>query len=288
MVKRFYKPYEAEFFEQDLKNGIRVRVTGNLQYDTFAKEVVIMASEITKLGLDATHIRFDEAPERRVELHAHTKMSTLDSVLDVDKYVETAAKFQHRAVAVTDHANCHVLPAFFNACQKHKIKPIAGVEGNFIDDSRLNVTLTVEDRDLLDATFVVFDIETTGFSVNFNEIIEIGAVKIKNGIQLDTFSTFVRPSRKISRKISELTNISNEDVAKAPAIEEVLPKFVEFIGDSILVAHNATFDTGFIYYAMKQLGIYQKDFLASILCNWPGYCITNGLNVSISKPLPKN
>ncbi|HRU49750.1 MAG TPA: PolC-type DNA polymerase III [Bacilli bacterium] len=260
MVKRFYKPYEAEFFEQDLKNGIRVRVTGNLQYDTFAKEVVIMASEITKLGLDATHIRFDEAPERRVELHAHTKMSTLDSVLDVDKYVETAAKFQHRAVAVTDHANCHVLPAFFNACQKHKIKPIAGVEGNFIDDSRLNVTLTVEDRDLLDATFVVFDIETTGFSVNFNEIIEIGAVKIKNGIQLDTFSTFVRPSRKISRKISELTNISNEDVAKAPAIEEVLPKFVEFIGDSILVAHNATFDTGFIYYAMKQLGIYQKDF----------------------------
>ena len=260
LVKRFYKPYETEFFEQELKSGIRIRVQGNLQYDTFAKDVVIMASEITKLGLDATHIRFDEAPERRVELHAHTKMSTLDSVLDVEKYVETAAKFQHRAVAVTDHANCHVLPAFFNACKKHKVKPIAGVEGNFIDNSRLNVTLTEEDIDLLDATFVVFDIETTGFSVNFNEIIEIGAVKVKNGIQLDSFSTFVRPSRKISRKISELTTITNEDVAKAPLLEEVMPKFVEFIGDSILVAHNATFDTGFIYYALKKMGIYEKDF----------------------------
>ena len=120
------------------------------------------------------------------------------------------------------------------------------------------MSLTVEDRDLLDATFVVFDIETTGFSVNSMKSSK-SYVKIKNGIQLDNFSTSFARAGKSAEKF-ELTNISNEDVAKAQAIEEVLPKFVEFIGDSILVAHNATFDTGFIYYAMKQLGIYQKDF----------------------------
>ena len=117
----------------------------------------------------------DDEEIKRVELHAHTKMSALDSVMDIENYVQTAKAYGHKAVAVTDHANCHVLPDLFEECKKAGIKPIAGVEGYYVDDSLYQIALTDESIDLHNATYVVFDFETTGFSINFNEIIEIGA-----------------------------------------------------------------------------------------------------------------
>ena len=162
-------------------------------------------------------------------------------------YVALGKTFGHKALAVTDHANCHVLPEFFSLCKKNGIKPIAGIEGYLIDDYKYSIALTDEDIPLHDATFVVFDIETTGFSLNYNEIIEIGAVKIYKGMPVEEFSSFVKPKNMINKVITDLTGITNEDVVDADPIDVVLPKFVEFIKGSILVAHNATFDTEFIY-----------------------------------------
>ena len=259
-IKHFISDYDKKFYTQDLIEKMKISCKGSIQYDTYSNDVVVMCREIATLGMDDHEIRIDAAQVKRVELHAHTKMSTLDSVMDVDAYVNIAKSFGHKAIAVTDHANCHVLPDFFSACKKAGIKPIAGVEGNFVDDYHYAIALTDEDIDLHEATFVVFDIETTGFSINYNEIIEIGAVKIYKGMPVDEFSAFVKPKDIISKVITDLTGITNDDVVDAETIEEVLPKFVEFIKGSILVAHNATFDTEFIYHNMKKLGLFEKRY----------------------------
>ena len=267
MIKQFLNDKNVKFFKNELKKGLKLAVKGSVQYDNYARDVVIMCFEVKTLGTDDKKSRIDEAKVKRVELHAHTKMSVLDSVMDVDDYVKTAQKFGHKAIAVTDHANCHVLPEFFSACAKTKkadpenyVKPIAGVEGYFINDDAYLINLTNHDIPLEDATFVVFDFETSGFSVRFNEIIEIGAVKIKNGIKIDEFSTFVCPSRRISQVITNVTEITNDDLANAPTIEEVLPAFAEFIEGAILVAHNALFDMGHLYYQLKKHGLYKHDY----------------------------
>ncbi|MBQ8292836.1 MAG: PolC-type DNA polymerase III [Bacilli bacterium] len=267
MIKQFLNATNTKFFKTEMKVGTKLSIRGSIQYDNYARDVVLMCYEIKTLGVDNKKNRTDESPVKRVELHAHTKMSVLDSVMDVEKYVDTALKFGHRAVAVTDHANCHVLPELFSYCNKIKgknpdnyVKPIAGVEGYFINDDAYLINLTNDDILLEDATFVVFDFETSGFSVRFNEIIEIGAVKIKNGMKVDEFSTFVCPSRRISSVITNVTEITNDDLANAPTIEEVLPKFAEFIEGAILVAHNALFDMGHLYYQLKKLGLYKHDY----------------------------
>ncbi len=267
MIKQFLNDKNTKFFKNELKKGLKLSVKGSVQYDNYARDVVIMCFEIKTLGTDDKKSRIDEAKVKRVELHAHTKMSVLDSVMDVEDYVKTAQKFGHKAIAVTDHANCHILPEFFSCCAKTKkanpenyVKPIAGVEGYFINDDDYLINLTNHDIPLEDATFVVFDFETSGFSVRFNEIIEIGAVKIKNGIKVDEFSTFVCPSRRISQVITNVTEITNDDLANAPTIEEVLPAFAEFIEGSILVAHNALFDMGHLYYQLKKYGLYKHDY----------------------------
>lgn len=259
-IKRFYRQNERKFFEQDIKIGQRVTVKGTIQYDKFSRDIVIMANQLELTGEDATSFRFDEAPKKRVELHAHSKMSTLDSVLDIKAYVKQAKIWDHKSIAITDHANCHILPEFFSEAKKAGLKPIAGVEGYFIDENSYRIALTDESIPFENQTFVVFDIETTGFSANFHDIIEIGAVKIRNGFVLDNFLSFVQPTRLISSKITEITGITNDDVANAPTIEKVLPQFLEFIKDTILVAHNATFDTSHIYANMKKQGIFEKEY----------------------------
>ena len=222
-IKHFLNDHDKKFYRDDLIVSQKLSIKGSLQYDNFANDVVVMSREITTLGLDEREIRIDGATEKRIELHAHTKMSTLDSVMDVDKYVKVAKSFGHKAVAVTDHANCHVLPEFFEACKKNDIKAIAGVEGYFIDDYKYPIALTDHNINLHDATFVVFDVETTGFSTNYNEIIEIGAVKIYKGMPVDEFSTFIKPNEPITPVITALTGITNTDVLAAPKIDEVLP-----------------------------------------------------------------
>ena len=259
-IKRFYRDVDEKFFSQTLKLEYEIEVTGSVQKDDFAQDVIIMADKITMHGADTLQVRFDDAKEKRVELHAHTKMSVQDSALDVDKYCQTAKKFGHKALAVTDHNNCHVLPDFFKNCKKLGIKPIAGLEGCFIDEKRYKIALTDESIDLTDATFVVFDIETTGLRNNYDDIIEIGAVKIKNNITIDEFSSFVKPNKEINSVIENITNIHNSDVERAPAVKEVLEKFIKFVDGAILVAHNATFDRDFIIHKIKKLKMAVPSF----------------------------
>ncbi len=260
IIKRFYKEFEKDIFEKQLKVKINVEVTGTIQWDDFARAVVIMCDKITICGEDTYRARFDGQDEKRVELHAHTKMSVLDSILNVEEYVEQAKRYGHKALAVTDHENCHVMPEFFKLAKAAGIKPIAGLEANYIDVDDIKIALTNEDIPLQDATFVIFDIETTGLCINFNEIIEIGAVKVKNGLIIDSFSEFVKPEKRISDYIANLTDISNDMVFSSLSIKEVLPSFKEFIRDSILVAHNARFDTDFIYEKMRNLGIFEHPY----------------------------
>ena len=259
MIKRFIKETEIPEYKKKLKTNTRLEVKGKLQWDDFAKDVVIMCDEIIVLGDDVSRFRFDEAQEKRVELHAHSKMSVLDSILDVSEYVKQAKSYGHKAIAVTDHANCHVLPEFFKLCKNAGIKPIAGVEGYYINDESLNIAFTNEDINLKDATYVVFDIETSGLYIPFNEIIEIGAVKIKNGLIIDEFASLVKPKRKLFKEITDITHITNEMLDEQLPIEEVLPKFKEFIDGSILVAHNAHFDTDFIYAELDKLNLFEKE-----------------------------
>lgn len=261
IIKRFYRESDAKIFEEDIKPNKRVVIQGNIQWDDFAKDVVIMCDRVTVCGVDASRQRFDSSLEKRVELHAHTKMSVLDSILNVDEYVEQAKRFGHKALAVTDHANCHVLPEFFSLCKKNDIKPIAGVEAYFVDDTNLKIAHPFDDDiDLKKATFVVFDLETTGLSVNYNEIIEIGAVKVKDGMIIDSFSSFVKPRKQISDFITELTSITNEMVSKAPYLEEIFGDFLKFIDGTVLVAQNADFDTGFLYQTMRNQKIDVKRY----------------------------
>lgn len=261
IIKRFYRDSDAHIFEKELAIGKRVVITGSIQWDDFAKDVVIMCDKVTVCGIDASRQRFDSHLEKRVELHAHTKMSVLDSILDVKEYVEAAKRFGHSALAVTDHANCHVLPEFFSLCKKNGLKPIAGVEAYYVDDTNLKVIHQYDqDIDLRKTTYVIFDVETTGLSVDYNEIIEIGAVKVKDGLIIDTFSTFVKPDEEISEFITELTSITNDMVKNSPKIDEVFEDFVRFIDGSILVAQNADFDTGFLYSLMKKFNMPVKRF----------------------------
>lgn len=261
IIKRFYQEYDAKIFEKEITEGKRVVVQGSIQWDNFAKDVVIMCDKITVCGIDASRFRFDSSENKRVELHAHSKMSVLDSILNIDEYVAQAVRYGHKAIALTDHANTHALPDFFKQCKSANIKPIAGIESYFVNDLDLSITHPWRDSiDLRNATFVVFDLETTGLSVNYNEIIEIGAVKVKNGLIIDTFSTFVKPERPISSFITQLTNITNGMVESAPKINEVIDDFLHFIEGTILVAHNADFDTGFLYETMKKLNIESRRY----------------------------
>lgn len=259
LIKRFIKDNEVEKYKKTFVKNLSIFVKGNLQWDDFAKDVVVMCDEITVLGADVSRVRYDEALEKRVELHAHTKMSVLDSILSVEDYVWQAKNYGHKAIAVTDHANCHILPEFFNLCKKVGIKPIAGVEGYYINDDSLNIAFTDEDIDLKDATYVVFDIETTGLYIPFNEIIEIGAVKIKNSLVIDQFAKLVRPKHRLFKEITEITHITDEMLEDQLPIEEVLPEFKKFIEGCVLVAHNAHFDTDFIYAELEKLGMFEKE-----------------------------
>ena len=217
--------------------------------DPYAKEVVIMARDINKL----TKIeRMDTAEEKRVELHMHTTMSSMDAVTAASKIVERAAKFGHKAVAITDHGVVQAFPDAQIAAKKNNIKVIYGVEGYLADNGTPIVINGHEES--FDDEYVVFDIETTGFSSKNDKIIEIGAVKLKDGEIVDSFSTFVDPKVNIPYKITELTSITQNMVNGQPTIDEVLPKFMEFVGDSVLVAHNAAFDVGFIKKNLMDMG----------------------------------
>ncbi len=252
-------PQLVEFYEKKAVANKRVRAYGYAEYNKFQKDVVLKVIEMQIEG-DVEKIKhFDNADEKRVELHAHTKMSTQDGVLEVGDYVKVAKEFGFSALAITDHLNIHGWPDFEKACKSNDIKPIYGVEGALISEENYKIALTEEDINLSDATYCVYDIETTGLSSNYDEIIEIGACKIKNGVIIDEFSSFVKPSVPISAFTTSLTSITQDDVRNAETIDIVLPKFKEFFNGCIMVAHNATFDNSHIYANLKKLGLYEKD-----------------------------
>ena len=227
-----------------------VKVKGRFQYDTFDKENIIMVNDISK-GQKRKG-RMDNAKEKRVELHMHTKMSQMDAMTDAKVLVGNAISWGHKAVAITDHGNVQAFPEAYHAAGG-KIKILYGVECYLVDDSCEIVSGNANMP--LNGDFVVFDIETTGLSPNTESITEIGAVKIKNGAIVDTFNELVNPGKPIPPKISELTGITDSMVADCPYISEILPKFFEFAKGSVLVAHNASFDTSFIKKSAKDLGL---------------------------------
>lgn len=245
----------------ELKEGLHCKVYGEVEIDRFTRELVITARSIVKLKKIE---RMDTAEEKRVELHAHTVMSSMDGVVAPSKLIARAAKWGHSAIAITDHGVAQAFPEAMDAGKKHNIKIIYGIEGYLVDDG-VPIAWNCRGRNFED-DFVVFDIETTGFSSEDNRIIEIGAVKISNGEIIDSFNYFVNPKVSIPYKITELTGINNDMVKDAETIEEVLPKFLTFIGNSIVVAHNADFDTGFIKVNCRRMGL---EFNSGIIDTLP-------------------
>ncbi len=247
-VKFFVKKtiFDGEMAEK-LKKGAYLRVQGEVQFDKYSKEINLMAKNIM-LGQPPAP-RMDTAEEKRVELHLHTQMSSMDGVTPVKKYIQRAIDWGHKAIAITDHGVVQAFPDAMNAIGKSDLKVIYGVEAYLIDD--LGSVVTMPRGQTLDDVFVVFDIETTGLSWEAERITEIGAVKIKDGKIVERFSSFVNPERPIPAEITTLTGITDEMVADAPQIETLLPEFLAFCGDAVMVAHNASFDMGFIRHNAK-------------------------------------
>ncbi len=251
-VKIFAVAEKAADIKEHIKAGTDVRVRGNIEYDTYENMIVLMGRDLEKIHREP---KKDTAEEKRVELHCHTKISAMDGLMEIEDVVKTAGAWGHRALAITDHGVVQGFPEAAKALKKHKLdmKLIFGVEGYLMDDSDANANMPA--GLFTDGEYVVFDLETTGLSPTKCEIIEIGAVKVKNKEVVDEYATFVRPlDGPIPEKITELTGIDNSMVAGAPAMDDIFEDFMDFIGDLPLVAHNADFDTGFIRVACGKRG----------------------------------
>ncbi len=246
----------AEAFEK-IKKGSTLLLRGEVTYDKYDRDIVVRPNDI----LLVEHVkRKDLSEEKRVELHLHTNMSSMDAVTSADKLVQTAYEWGHQAVAITDHGVAQAFPDAMNALDAIRskggeFKVIYGVEGYFVDDTAGNDTQSAiygdQDAALTDE-FISFDVETTGLNVQSERLTEIGAVKIRNGEIIDSFDTFVNPGKPIPGKITELTGITDAMVKEAPSEAEALRVFFDFCGGDILIAHNARFDMSFIQAAAKR------------------------------------
>ncbi|MDO5519738.1 MAG: PolC-type DNA polymerase III [bacterium] len=253
-VKIFINKEDTERVVGKLKQGTFILLKGMALYDSYSKEISISSVVGVKTISDFTVKRKDEAVEKRVELHCHTVMSDMDAVVNVKPLIKRALEWGHPAIAITDHGVVQSFPEASHAIGKDDpIKIIYGMEGYIVDDTKLIVENDKGQE--IDSPCVVFDIETTGFDSSINHIIEIGAVKVVKGIVVDRYSTFINPGVRIPARITELTSITDEDVKDARTIEEILPEFLSFCEGCTLVAHNASFDVGFITYKAKLMGI---------------------------------
>ncbi len=254
MLKSFAKTKDDVKILSLLQNGTWIKARGRVEYDRFMQtpELVMIPSDINEVLPPKD--RMDDSAEKRVEFHLHTAMSTMDGITPVDQYIKMAAKWGHKAIAITDHSGVQCFPDAGKAAKKHGIKVIYGVEANVVNDS-VPIVMNGVDIDLKTATYVIFDIETTGLSVMNNKIIEIAGVKMREGKEIDRFVSFIDPHERIPYNIQQLTNITDDMVKGAPELEEKLPEFIEFVGDAVLVAHNARFDMGFIQENCKRIGL---------------------------------
>ena len=233
-----------------LSVGKWVRAQGRIEEDTFVRDLVMMMSDIEEIKKTPKQ---DKAEEKRVEFHLHSSMSQMDGIPNISAYVNQAAAWGHKAIAVTDHNVVQAFPDAHSAAEKNGIKMIYGMEGMLVDDG-VPIAYKPTDRNLKDATYVVFDVETTGLSNQYDQIIELAAVKVKDGEIIDKFERFSNPHEKLSETIINLTHITDDMLVDAPEIEEVLTEFKEWVGDGIFVAHNASFDMGFIDTGYERLG----------------------------------
>ncbi|MCR5251330.1 MAG: PolC-type DNA polymerase III [Lachnospiraceae bacterium] len=256
-LKLFLEPELAEEMRPLVQKGDFIKVKGTYKYDEYDRDMeLINLIGIRKIP-DFRSRRDDFAPRKRVELHCHTKMSDMDACGDAGDLLKLAKHFGHTALAITDHGNVQSFTIASHALKDDSIKLLYGLEAYMVDDMRLPVEN--EKGQSLDGSFVVFDIETTGFVPGHSRIIEIGAVKMCGGEITDRFSEFINPGVPIPLEIEKLTSISDSMVKDAPGIETILPRFLDFCEGCVLVAHNAKFDTSFIRHFAEELGL-EYDF----------------------------
>ena len=251
--KAFVEGDKAKDTMKRIKDSAGVKVEGTAQFDPFAKELGVIANTIIESTGIKREIRKDEAKIKRVELHMHTKMSQMDAITSATDLLKRAAKWGMKSIAITDHGVVQAFPEAHHFTEKNPdLKIIYGVEAYLAPDKTPSVSFP-KGQDI-DTTYCVLDLETTGLSFRTEKITEVGIMKIKNGEVLDEFSCFVNPEKPIPQRVVEVTNITDDMVKDAETIDKVFPKILEFVGDSVLVAHNADFDIGFLKYNAKQLG----------------------------------
>ena len=253
--KAFLDKKNAKKVMGRVKNAKAIKIAGTAQMDSFSHEQTVMAYTILEIEPPKKEIRMDNAEEKRVELHMHTKMSQMDGMTSATDLIKRAMKWGMKSIAITDHGvvqafpEAHKLLGFDN----HDIKIIYGVEAYLAPDKVSPVSFSKGQS--IDTTYCVLDLETTGFSFRTEKITEVGIMKVKNGEVIDEFSCFVNPEKPIPQRVVEVTNITDDMVKDAETIDKVMPKILEFVGDSVLVAHNADFDIGFLKYNANELGL---------------------------------
>ncbi len=245
VLKVFTRNEDVKELLSGISAGKFIKVKGVATIDKFDSDLTIGSIVGIKKTADFRTMRMDNSAVKRVELHCHTKMSDMDGVSDVKDIVKRAMKWGHKAIAITDHGDVQAFPDANHTVEGNEdFKVIYGVEAYLVDD--LKDIVTDSRNQSLEADYVVFDLETTGFSPENNRIIEIGAVKVQGGKITDKFSTFVNPQVPIPFRIEQLTSINDSMVIDAPPIEQILPQFMEFCEGCVMVAHNADFDMSFI------------------------------------------
>ncbi|MBO5571936.1 MAG: PolC-type DNA polymerase III [Ruminococcus sp.] len=253
MIKIFGSVKEIEEMKlSSIKNGATLLVSGKIDYDQYARDIVISANSLIKVKRIP---KMDNYPEKRVELHCHTNMSAMDAVTDPVTLINRAASWGHQAMAITDHGNVQAFPdCMYNMPKDFKV--IYGMEAYVVNDVERDMVMYGEDGRSFDDEVIVFDVETTGLNFRSDRLTEIGAVKLKNLQVVDSFNTKVNPEKPIPEKITELTGISDADVKDAPHEAEALRMFMEFCGDKpVLIAHNARYDTNMINQVCKRQNI---------------------------------
>jgi DNA polymerase-3 subunit alpha (Gram-positive type) len=239
-----------DFDAEGIERGKYLQIAGNVEYDDYEKELIVRVRDLQETMGEIK--RTDKAEEKRVELHLHTGMSSMDGINTFKEYAEKAKLWGHKALAVTDHGVVQAYPEAM-ACADENFKVIYGMEGYLVNDT-VNIVNNCNNIDL-SSDFVVFDIETTGLNPKRDHIIEIGAVKISNRKIVDSFSTFVHTDKKLPARIIDLTSITDDMLEGQPEIGEALPAFLNFAKNSVLVAHNAKFDVSFIREKARELDI---------------------------------
>ncbi|MST86409.1 PolC-type DNA polymerase III [Lactobacillus porci] len=240
---------------KNVKPGVWIRMQGALKEDQYAHDLVFNIYNMELIEHEGRKETY-QGEEKHIDLHVHTNMSQLDATADVADLVKTAKKFGQKAIAITDHADLQSLPNAFVAGKKNDLKIIMGLEANMVDDHGLLVlnpaSMTYEHRE-----FVIFDVETTGLSSVYDTIIEIGAVKMKDGVVLDRFDKFINPHHELSEQTINLTSITDEMVQAADDEAVVIKQFMDFYGDRPLCGHNVQFDVGFVNAALKRCNLPQ-------------------------------